>query len=217
MPNETKVRFMTEAEYLLAEEMSTIRHEYVDGFVFAMCGSTKAHNRICMNIGAFLHGHLRDASCCAYMNDVKAKVESGKKYYYPDIMVSCGAFEPQSVFEEFPVLLMEVLSPSTRQIDQREKLAAYQKIPTLKEYVIVYQDRQQVVLYRREDNNQWESTLVQAGGFLELASLAKGTLQLPMSTIYEGYDPPGRVKEDEGEYDPASDDSFDHDVSEDPQ
>jgi len=200
MPSRAKMRYMTEDEYLLAEEKATIRHEYVDGCVFAMSGATDAHNIICGNIFAFLHGHVRASGCRTYMNDMKVRIQSHKTYYYPDIMVSCEPFDAKSVFKNEPALLTEVLSPSTTQIDKREKLVAYQKIASLKEYVVVYQDRQKIEVYRRESDGNWELLLFSPGEDLVLESLPNGHLRLPFATIYEGYQPPHRVKEDESCY-----------------
>lgn len=191
---------MTEEEYLAFEEKSDIRHEYVDGHIFAMTGASDAHNVICLNLGAFIHGHLRGGPCLAYMNDMKVRIESGKRYYYPDIMVSCEAFAPKGVHKSKPVLIVEILSQSTKQTDLREKLVAYQNIPSLMEYVVVYQDRQQLQAYRRIDNNNWELEVLIRGDTLTLSSLQK-PLVVPLDIIYERYDPPSRVKEDEAEYD----------------
>lgn len=193
------VPYMTEEEYLKAEEKATVRHEYVNGYVFAMSGSTDAHNLICGNIFYVIYGHLGNSPCRAYINDMKVRIQSATSYYYPDIMVSCEEFEPKSVFKNSPVLLIEVLSPSTAQIDKREKLMAYGKIDTVKEYVIVYQDRQRAELYSKTQVGQWEITEFVGGDDLLLKSLP-GELSIPMSTIYKGYNPPTRVKEDESSY-----------------
>jgi Uma2 family endonuclease len=196
-----KVNRMSEAEYLAFEAASKTRHEYVDGYIFAMTGATRAHNLISMNIGAFLHGQLRGGPCSATMHDLKIKIESARSFYYPDVMVACDRFEAKAVYVSEPVLLVEVLSPSTTGTDRREKLIAYQKIPTLKEYLIVYQDRQQVELHRKGADGQWVYFIVNADEELVLESLPTGAVPLPFATIYDGYDAPLRVKEDdESEY-----------------
>lgn len=203
MPKRTKLRYVTEEEYLRTEASASVRHEYVDGNVFAMTGSTDAHNIICGNIFSLIHGFLHGSQCRAYINDMKVRIQAVRSFYYPDIMVSCEPFEPKSVFKISPVLLIEVLSPSTASIDRREKLAAYQKISSLKEYVIVYQDRQRVELYRREADG-WELMILSSGEELLLEALPQGPLHLPFTTIYDGYDPPRRVKEPEISYVTAS-------------
>lgn len=191
---------MTEEEYLRVEATSRVRHEYVDGYVFAMSGATAAHNLICTNLLYVIYGHLGDGPCRAYVNDMKVKIESVRSYYYPDIMVSCEEFEAKSVFETSPVLLIEILSPSTAQIDRREKLIAYGKIESLKEYVIIYQDRQQVEVYRKEKSESWGLIELNVNDDLVLTSLPHGDLTIPFGTIYRGYNPPGLVKEEEGTY-----------------
>jgi Uma2 family endonuclease len=200
MKSRTKLPYVSEEDYLAAEEKATIRHEYVDGAVFAMSGSTDAHNSISGNIFAFIHSRLRGGPCRAYINDMKVRIQVAKSYYYPDVMVSCEGYDAKSVSKSNPVLLVEVLSRSTAQIDRREKLIAYKKIPSLSEYVIVYQDRQQIELYRRVIDG-WE-LLVLRGDDDEvvLESLPDGPLNIPISTIYEGCDPPAIVKESETEY-----------------
>ena len=202
MPARGKIRTMTEDEYLRFEEKAKVSHEFVDGHVFAMSGSTQAHNVICGNVFAALHGSLRGGPCQAYANDMKLKISSVSSYYYPDIMVSCEPFEAKSIFKHSPVLVIEILSPSTMQIDRREKLVAYQKIASLKEYVIIYQDRQRAEVYRRgEISGGWEFSVLSAQLDLVLESLPNGPLVLSFSTIYEGYNPPSRVQESEGFYD----------------
>jgi Uma2 family endonuclease len=194
------MHYMTEEEYLLAEESASVRREYVDGHVFAMTGATDAHNLICGNVFALMHGYLRGTECRAYYNDMKVRIQSTTSFYYPDIMVSCEPFEAKNVFKSSPVLLLEVLSPSTKHIDRREKLVAYQKIASLREYVIVDQDRKKVEVYSRQLNREWEFTVVTGEQHLMLESLPNGPLSLSLSAIYEGYEPPSRVQESESSY-----------------
>jgi Uma2 family endonuclease len=134
---------------------------------------------------------------------MKVRLQSGKRYYYPDIMVSCESFEPKSIHKEAPVLLIEVLSKSTRSVDKREKLVAYQQLASLKEYVMIHQDRQQVEVYRRRADGRWEYEQLSIDEGLLLESLPGKPLSIPFSAIYGDYHPPTRVQEDENvsEYD----------------
>jgi Uma2 family endonuclease len=200
MTERVKLTYLTEEEYLKAEEKSVVRHEYVNGYVFAMSGSTDAHNLISGNIFSAIHAHLRGSQCRPYIHDMKLKIAVAKSYYYPDVMVSCEPFESKSLFKSGPVLVVEVLSPSTASVDKREKLIAYQHIASLREYLIVYQDRQKVEVYRRDSQDQWELMTIGSDDDLMLESLPNGPLHLPFSLIYEGYNPPSRVKEEEAEY-----------------
>lgn len=201
MPGSEHPLHMTEAEYLAFEERAKVRHEYVAGHVFAMTGSTDAHNHICGNIFASIHARLKGLPCEVYCNDMKVRIAAANSFYYPDIMVSCEGFQSKSVFKEQPVLVLEILSPSTKQIDLREKLVAYQKIETVKEYVIVHQDRQQIDVYRRADNNKWEFESIGREKTLQLHSLPGDVFSLTFDDIYGEHNPPSRVKEDEEIYD----------------
>jgi len=209
MSGEAKILYMSVEEYLEAEERATVRHEYVDGQVFAMSGATEAHNVIAGNLYAFMHGQLRGTGCRAFMNDMKVRIKSQRSFYYPDIMVTCEPFEAKSVFKDAPTLLIEVLSPSTRQIDRREKLVSYKQIDTLKEYLVVYQDRRRVEVYRRDKNGHWELTVASGKEELLLQSLPSGPLALSMDAIYEGFDAPTIVEEGDFSYDVDGEDGDD--------
>ncbi len=106
-------------DYLTAEEASQIKHEYVNGQIHAMVGGTLAHNQICMNIASFFRSNTKGSICRTFMSDVKVHIEQNNSFYYPDVLVACGAFDPNSYFVNEPVLIVEVLSPSTSDIDRR--------------------------------------------------------------------------------------------------
>lgn len=139
---------MTEADYLAAEEMAEERHEYIDGYVYAMSGAKAAHNRIAGNIHTALNVFLKGTPCQPYMSDMKVKV--GSKYFYPDVMVDCSNIPDDSTFTQTPRLIVEVLSKSTRRIDKTVKVMAYTQIPTLEEYVLIDQDMVEVEVLRRD-------------------------------------------------------------------
>ncbi len=200
MVRQSKSRSLSEDEYLLAEANGKIRHEYVDGHVFAMTGASEAHNLICTNLLVAIHQQLQDGPCRVYGNDMKVRIESVRSYYYPDIVVTCEPFDAKSVFKSAPVLLIEVLSPATSAIDRREKMMAYKKIVGLKEYLIVYQDRQRLELFRRTSSKEWIEIMAGVGEEIVLESLPNGVFSIPLSIIYKGYNPPVRVKESEAAY-----------------
>jgi Uma2 family endonuclease len=199
MAEQVQIGFMTEEEYLQAEEKSTIRHEYVDGCVFAMSDSADAHNVISGNLFSLLRSHLRGTQCRAYHVAMKVRIESANSYYYPDIMVTGEPFAAESVSKQSPVLLIEVLSPSTASVDTREKLVAYRKISSLRQYVIVHQTQQLVEVYSRNSDMKWEMTTLSGDSTLVLESIPNGPLNVRLSVIYDGYNPPHRVKEEEEE------------------
>ncbi len=131
-------------DYLQFEAVSTVRHEYVSGRIFAMVGATNAHNIIVSNLHGNIFNTVKTAGCQTYISDMKIKVESLQNFYYPDLMISCERAEPKAVYLLAPSLIVEVLSPSTMDIDRREKLIAYRHIPRLSDYVIIYQDKMRV-------------------------------------------------------------------------
>lgn len=111
---EIKGRFACSAEEYLANEMeSATKHEFVDGQVFAMTGATGRHRKIAGNIYRALHSHLKGSACHADISDAMIHVEHTNSYYYPDVIVSCDSFAEDKMLVEKPVLIVEVLSPST--------------------------------------------------------------------------------------------------------
>lgn len=146
--------YMTVEEYLEFEKTSDVRHEYVDGAIYAMAGESKRHNRIGGNIYAALLRHLGDGDCDVYFEAVKVYT-STTKYYYPDVVVICQDTSEDDYSLSNPHLIIEVLSPLTERIDRAEKLIAYQKQASLQEYVIVAQDRIWVQIHRRQSNDNW--------------------------------------------------------------
>ena len=190
MSKTTKLQYLTIEEYMANEARSSVKHEYVDGQVFAMSGVTRRHNIIAGNIYGILRAHLRGSQCRAYIADVKTRVKATNSFYYPDVMVSCDSYDRKTVYSDNPVLLVEVLSRSTAAIDRREKMIAYRQIPSLKEYMVVYQSRQKVELHRRNEQvpTEWEILEYQNNQELELVSIQGEPMKLLMSAIYEDAD-----------------------------
>lgn len=149
--------FLTVEEYLQGERDVATRHEYVQGQIFAMAGGSGRHNRISLAIASKLDAHLAGKPCETFMADVKIRVDPDT-FYYPDVVVACDESVEDDYYREKPVLVVEVLSPSTERIDQKEKLAAYKTIPSLREYAIVWQDVARVLLYRKTESG-WQSLM----------------------------------------------------------
>ena len=141
-------------EYLAGEEVSRTKHEFVDGEVYAMSGAINKHNLIAGNLFGNLWLHLRDSGCEVYKENMKLKADENT-FYYPDIFVACDKNPENEYYREEPILIIEVVSPSTRQIDRREKLRAYQQIPSVQEYVIVEQEKISVEIHRRQPDGRW--------------------------------------------------------------
>jgi len=141
-------------DYLAGEEISPVRYEYIYGEVYAMAGTSDNHNRIVNEIIAHLVFHLRNSPCEPFSGDIKVRVNP-QVYYYPDILVSCEENPENSYFRNNPILIIEVLSPSTQEIDRREKLLFYQQMPSVQEYVVVEQQKMLVEIHRRQPDGRW--------------------------------------------------------------
>jgi Uma2 family endonuclease len=142
---------LTPQEYLNGERDSEIKHEYIDGEVYAMAGASEAHNTICIALSSQLYTHLRGKGCRVFMADMKTAIKTLKntRFYYPDIQVTCADEDNDPYLKRFPVLIIEVLSPSTERQDRAEKFHAYRTLDSLQEYVLVAQDVERVEVYRR--------------------------------------------------------------------
>ena len=145
------------AEYLEGERDANLRHEYVDGQVYAMAGASDRHNRIAGNVYARISSHLGDNPCEPFISDMKLFV-SPSLFYYPDVMVSCDQPPSDPYFRTQPVLLVEVMSPTTARTDRHEKLETYLKIPSLREFAIILQDGMEIELHRRTDDG-WQTEI----------------------------------------------------------
>jgi Uma2 family endonuclease len=147
---------MTYEKYLVWESTQEVRHEYCNGEVIAMAGSTRNHNRVSGNCFKSLDDVLADRQCEVYISDVKVQVEPRKKYFYPDVIVTCDErdrIEPQLIL--FPCLIIEVLSPSTEAYDRGFKFSQYRKSESLQEYVLVQVEQAMVEVFQRNQEGQW--------------------------------------------------------------
>ena len=184
--------WLNEEDYLQGELTSQLRHEYVAGQIFAMVGASKVHNLISANLLVLLRAHLRQSPCRVFMMDMKVHITRKSAYYYPDIIVTCDPhdirLDKNPYFVRAPCLIIEVLSPATAGIDQREKLLAYQTLASLQEYVIVNQAGQQITVYRRTDSHWVVENLV-PDDILRLSSIG---LNVTFAELYEQTDVPTR-------------------------
>jgi len=180
-------RLLTEDDYLAYEAQAFERHEFVGGEVHAMAGASVRHNRIAGNLFSRLHSATAGTPCMVLMSDVKLRLDSGNIYYYPDVMLACDPTDNDAYARARPCLIVEVASPGTANIDRREKWAAYQRIQTLREYLIVDQDEIRIELRRRENLRDWSLTTFEAGEVLELASLPG--FSIPVDDIYRDLPP----------------------------
>lgn len=147
------------ADYLEGEKISPIKHEYVEGEVYAMAGASDNHSRIVINLTTNFSVHLRNSKCESFSNDIKVRLTLKdyrfKIFYYPDVFVSCEENAEDAHFRNSPILIVEVTSPSTKNIDRREKLVFYQQMPSVREYAVIDQHRINIELHRRQPNGNW--------------------------------------------------------------
>ncbi|MXV78166.1 Uma2 family endonuclease [Candidatus Poribacteria bacterium] len=166
-------------------DAETVRNEYVKGKIIAMSGASRAHNLITMNISAMLHINLKGRGCETYANEMRVSTPSTSSYFYPDVVVVCE--EPRFEDDVFdillnPILLVEVLSPSTEVYDRGEKFRHYRELPSLQEYILVAQDKICIERFNRQENN-WILTDFQ--NIEERLSLISVQCELPLHEIYD--------------------------------
>jgi len=177
-----KLRTKTSVEdYLQAEEVSPVKHEFVEGEIHAMAGTSDRHNLIAGDLYALLLVRLRDSPCQPFFGDIKVQVLK-RVVYYPDLLVTCEEEIESPYFRNNPKLIIEVTSPSTRQIDRREKLLFYLQMPSVQEYVIVEQHKMNVEVHRRQPNGGWITYFfTEPSDVVELQSV---DLSFPLPDIY---------------------------------
>lgn len=135
------------------------RTEYVAGEIFAMVGASEPHNLIVGNILASLHGQMKGRPCRVYANDLRVRIEAADACCYPDVLVVCGEVRFQDGRRDVvlnPVLIVEVLSPSTEAYDRGDKFALYRHLPSLRAYLLVSQRRMHAELYTRGADGRWQ-------------------------------------------------------------
>ena len=182
--------YISEEEYLDMEEVSPVKHEYFDGDIFQMAGASEKHNNIAGNIYGEFYNQVKKRPCKAYQNDMRLLVEKTGLYTYPDVMVVCGKPEIKKYkgLDNIlnPTLIVEVLSPSTADYDKGAKFDQYRTIESLKEYVLVWQDKKRVARYTKQADNSWVlRDFIGEEAEIELASIE---CRLTIEDIYDKVD-----------------------------
>ncbi|CAD6877497.1 hypothetical protein [Methylomonas albis] len=182
MQTAERLHFSAE-DYLAWEETQAEKHEFVAGEVFAMVGARQDHVVVSLNIASALKQRLRGTPCRPYIADLKLKVEAADAFFYPDVMVSCdpGDLGNQQYISN-PTLIVEVLSDSTAAYDRGGKFAAYRKLASLQEYLIVDIDARRVECFRRTAENDWLLHDYVGEVDCQLHSLS---ISLPLAEIFE--------------------------------
>ncbi|WP_018467917.1 Uma2 family endonuclease [Calidithermus timidus] len=176
-------------EYLETEAQSPFKREYVGGQVYATAGASQQHSLISLNIAVALRRMAEGRPCRVHMAEMKLLIGSPKTsdfekaFYYPDVMAVCGKPAPHDYYETEPCILVEVLSPSTRGVDLREKVLAYQSIPSLQTYLIVDSETMTVRHFWRDTEGRWQQQDLTGSAEVPLPCL-EGTLGF--TDIYRG-------------------------------
>jgi Uma2 family endonuclease len=163
----------TPEEYFQWEEQQQLRHEYINGEVYAMSGGTINHSKIASNLNFILKRHLRGGGCQVLTSDARVKIVESNDYVYPDLSVTCDDRDRNtSQYITYPCLVVEVLSPSTANYDRGDKFRMYRRNPSLRDYLLVDAEKIAIDLYRHnESSGNWEIVNYQPGDMIELKSI----------------------------------------------
>ncbi len=181
--------YYTPVEYLALEEKADQKSEYFKGEIFLMAGGSVKHNLITLNIAGALNQGLLDRNCRTFMSDMRLLVRENGLYTYPDVMVVCGPVELAEDRQDTitnPGVIIEVLSASTRIYDRNGKFQLYRELASLRDYVLIDQDRMLVEYYHYLDKNKWMlETFEDSRQMLKLLSI---DFELPLARIYSKID-----------------------------
>lgn len=177
---------MTPDEYLEFERQSKFKHEFFDGEIFVMAGGTPQHSLVRTNVVCELSTALKGQPCTAYDSDLRVLVEATGLYTYPDASVFCDELQYEAGRNDVvvnPTLLVEVFSPSSEAYDRGKKFGHYRQIPSLREYVLVWQEEPRVESFYKNDQGVW--TLTEAAGMDTKLPLASLGVSLSLSEVFD--------------------------------
>lgn len=181
-----KLPHLTPQQYLDWEQQQPVKHEYINGEIYAMTGGTIFHNDIAINLTSALKSHLRGKGCKVQMVDVKVGISEKGPFFYPDLMVTCDQRDKKErLIVYHPCLIIEILSPSTEAFDRGDKFKFYRQIDTLKEYVLIDTKKINVECFRLNEKGLWELHPYQENDEIYLNSI---NFSCPISLIYEDID-----------------------------
>lgn len=173
------------AEYLAWEAENEIKHEYIDGEVFAMSGGTSKHSRVAANAIVAIASKLSNSNCFVHTSDMRVKA-AASRYVYPDLSVVCGteAFEDESETSLLnPILVVEVTSPSSMRYDRGDKRDFYRDVPSIQAYLVVDQHRMRVELHSRAEVGWLIQVFTDREDLIALHML---NCELPLAELYRG-------------------------------
>jgi Uma2 family endonuclease len=176
---------ITAAEYLAAERKSPERHEFFNGEIIPMTGASRPHNLIANKISRLLGNVLDELDYEVYQSDMRVHNPALASYSYPDVVVVKGV--PQLIDDQFdtllnPVLIIEVLSPGTESYDRSDKALAYRQLPSLREYLLVSQDKAVVEHWVRLSEHKWQVEEIK--GLDATLRLLDGTCEIKLADVY---------------------------------
>lgn len=192
--------FVDVAAYFEGERHAETKYEYVDGWVRVMAGASNRHNLIASNTQGSLWSQLKRKPCQAFNSDTKIKIQRGKStwFYYPDVLVVCDENPQDDNYQQSPVLIIEVLSRSTRAIDLDEKLNNYLLIPSLQYCLLLEQIKPQAILMRRTSEGFLRETFEGMDASISLAAIQ---CELRLSDLYDRVDfTPESLREEMADY-----------------
>lgn len=177
---------LTHQEYLDWEALQEHKSEYYAGEVFAHAGASSKHTELAGNLFAIIHAHLKGKPCRVYISDMKLRVSEVDAFFYPDVMVTCDTRDRDTdMYKQYPVLIAEVMSESTVEYDRTFKFACYQKISTLRDYLLISQDVYTVEHYHLNDSCEWVRTVHVHKDVFHLGCIS---LDVAVSDVYADVD-----------------------------
>ena len=177
-------RLISPEDYLANELRSDVKHEYLSGLVHARADTNNRHNEISGNALVALYTQLRGKPCRPYNSDTKVRLRlpAGLRFYYPDAQVTCQPNPPNDSYQDQPVVVVEVISDSTRRTDEGEKLDGYSALPSLEVYLLVESERALVIAYRRAATGFVREVFSGLDAVIPLGCIGA---KLPLAEIYE--------------------------------
>lgn len=178
----------TPEEYLALERDAEYKSEYFDGIIVAMAGAKPGHSTLTFNLTGEIYPHLKRKNCKGAISEQRVKATAGNQFYYPDMVVACGdpLYEIVQGLETLtnPTLIIEVLSPSTESLDRGTKWMNYQRITSLRDYLMVWQERPRIEHFSRSEDGNWGYQMLE--GLDAVLVINNLDTEIPFALIYDG-------------------------------
>jgi Uma2 family endonuclease len=181
-----KYNYLSAEEYLDMERKAVEKTELYEGLLIKMTGASIRHNEIISNLVGIINPYLRGKSCSIYANDMRVHIPESNSFLYPDLTIVCGKAE---LFDDYldnvlnPSVIIEVLSPSTENYDRGNKLFVYQKIQSLKEYILIDSAKAVIQVITKEDNLLWKfETITDSSSAFSIKTIS---LDIKLEDVYD--------------------------------